>query len=569
MGPGMTAEISGHGNAAPARAGRERGAATEAPYEQVAQSALAGQTPPPVNDRGDRGGRASPPTGTSGAPTGASGSATPYPADAAATPPLPWWLQGPASAHLSAEQANPAWAEMAGAAVPASEAAAAIREPAPSQAGARPGAAVASAAAGTTAGVAEASAAGQKLQALLQPAGPEPRDGVPREPQATKARAGLAGEAEERSPVVSAQRRAGAHIANATHDGVRPAAVSAVRAAQAPAGAADTGEEADPLGDDARSAAARAARRRGERAVRPFEPPRIAATTSAPQAAEAGGVRRAAGPVRFADSASAVATGEGEAGQRVPDAWEGEFGRQAVSERSNGGSLAPYARAFMEGAPTRPAPRAPHEAGGQGATSWTPAAGESAATDRAAFTAPATAPTEADTRLDGLRATVRVQTVRALGAALSEARQEVVVTLRPPSLGRIRIQLQVDQERLHARLQAERPEVEQILWQDRDVLRQRLGEQGLRLETIAVERGAARVAPGAAASDGGSLTDGLDARDAGTSGQAAQDSGGQSEHDSRPHAAHRLRLGAERDVLRTEEPPATPSAPRGAVDVRA
>jgi hypothetical protein len=62
------------------------------------------------------------------------------------------------------------------------------------------------------------------------------------------------------------------------------------------------------------------------------------------------------------------------------------------------------------------------------------------------------------------------------------------VTLDPPELGQVRIQLRVEDKRVFARVGAARSDVERALRAEESSLREGLARQGLRLETLIVDR---------------------------------------------------------------------------------
>jgi flagellar hook-length control protein FliK len=203
--------------------------------------------------------------------------------------------------------------------------------------------------------------------------------------------------------------------------------------------------------------------------------------------------------------------GEERAGDAGPLALTGAAGHAAGSGGATGGSREPRIERPTDWAAPRPtSPPAAQSvsrsesgvqsgldgnssgAGGAKSDGMSPGTDTSTATlaAGAAFASPWPEVSEITTPFGSLRATVRVQTVRALRAAVLAESQNAVVTLDPPGLGRIRIQVRVVADLVAASVRAERPEVERLLRADRQVIRSRLAEQGLRLETLLVERGA-------------------------------------------------------------------------------
>jgi flagellar hook-length control protein FliK len=84
-------------------------------------------------------------------------------------------------------------------------------------------------------------------------------------------------------------------------------------------------------------------------------------------------------------------------------------------------------------------------------------------------------------------AAVSAQTAYWLRASLRASRREAVVTLDPPELGRMRISIRQEGRAVTARITVEMPEVEALLREGADAIRERLGAQGLRLDRLIVE----------------------------------------------------------------------------------
>ncbi len=98
---------------------------------------------------------------------------------------------------------------------------------------------------------------------------------------------------------------------------------------------------------------------------------------------------------------------------------------------------------------------------------------------------------------------VRLQTAYWVRASLQMNQRQSVVTLDPPELGRLRITLERIGERMTARILAERPEVESMLREGREQIRERLSGQGVRVDALLIETPAARISRGAAGGDPG------------------------------------------------------------------
>jgi flagellar hook-length control protein FliK len=84
----------------------------------------------------------------------------------------------------------------------------------------------------------------------------------------------------------------------------------------------------------------------------------------------------------------------------------------------------------------------------------------------------------------------QVRLMQRVARALESARDrggEVRIRLNPPELGLLKVELQVQDGRLHARLEAETPAAQVVLLENVGSLRERLAEQGLRLERFDVD----------------------------------------------------------------------------------
>lgn len=84
----------------------------------------------------------------------------------------------------------------------------------------------------------------------------------------------------------------------------------------------------------------------------------------------------------------------------------------------------------------------------------------------------------------------QVRLLQRVARALESARDrggEVRIRLNPPELGLLKVELQVQDGRLHARLEAETPAAQVVLLENVGSLRERLAEQGLRLERFDVD----------------------------------------------------------------------------------
>jgi flagellar hook-length control protein FliK len=241
-------------------------------------------------------------------------------------------------------------------------------------------------------------------------------------------------------------------------------------------------------------------------------PARAAATRDA-SAADAGHGADAGASVSHANLAP-VARGEKGTGDVGPHALAGAAGAAAGSGGSTGDSRGPRIDGSTEwAAPRSPSLTVTEGAGGAGtgdagtgdqsgidgraagatvAPAQPPATGDAVAA--LAFPAlmsvdGATDPLAVMTASGALRASVRAQAMQALTLAIQSRSREAILTLDPPGLGRIRIHVRIADDVISARVSTERPEIGQMLRADRDLIRARFAEQGLRLETLVIERG--------------------------------------------------------------------------------
>jgi flagellar hook-length control protein FliK len=72
-------------------------------------------------------------------------------------------------------------------------------------------------------------------------------------------------------------------------------------------------------------------------------------------------------------------------------------------------------------------------------------------------------------------------------AAAAERQGEVTIRLSPPELGALRLEARVEDGMLTARMQAETPEAQATILENLSVLRERLAEQGVRIERFDVD----------------------------------------------------------------------------------
>jgi len=171
------------------------------------------------------------------------------------------------------------------------------------------------------------------------------------------------------------------------------------------------------------------------------------------------------------------------------------------------------------------------------------------------------AATETVQALSPRAAHVAAQAAYHLRVASRGGTRETTITLDPPGLGRMRISLKEDGPQLTARLIAELPEVEGLLREGAEMIRERLNRQGLAIDRIVVESAAGRSAAPAQVTDQANWTsslpsfDGLDA-DARRTGQ--QTSG--REDNDRSDRAPRERGAAQDDTESRGRRPANPLA---------
>jgi flagellar hook-length control protein FliK len=94
------------------------------------------------------------------------------------------------------------------------------------------------------------------------------------------------------------------------------------------------------------------------------------------------------------------------------------------------------------------------------------------------------APTAPDIEIDSARLLHRV--ARAFASA-AEQHGPVTIRLSPPELGLLRLEARVEDGLLTARLQAETPEAQAVILENLSSLRERLADQGVRIERFDVE----------------------------------------------------------------------------------
>jgi hypothetical protein len=96
--------------------------------------------------------------------------------------------------------------------------------------------------------------------------------------------------------------------------------------------------------------------------------------------------------------------------------------------------------------------------------------------------------------LDRYAEAIGGQTAYWIRASLRAGRSEASVTLDPPELGRLRISLAQDGLMVTARIRAELPEVESLLREGGERIRERLSSQGVRVDALVIETAPARAA---------------------------------------------------------------------------
>ncbi|MFH1144395.1 MAG: flagellar hook-length control protein FliK [Candidatus Eisenbacteria bacterium] len=171
----------------------------------------------------------------------------------------------------------------------------------------------------------------------------------------------------------------------------------------------------------------------------------------------------------------------GKAGGVEPQIQGEGSGGAAGREASEGGLRSPYDDRSMEGPVSRPVP---FSSVVEAATAREGASGPASA---ASGSSGAPAAGQPAAWLTPLAATLQIQALRGIRLALGDGEHEAVINLNPPQLGRLRIRVRVSGERVSARVQAQRPDVGALLGADREVLREGLEEQGLRLEALIIE----------------------------------------------------------------------------------
>ncbi len=119
-----------------------------------------------------------------------------------------------------------------------------------------------------------------------------------------------------------------------------------------------------------------------------------------------------------------------------------------------------------------------------GETPLTSNEGTQPATNRAPATDNSTPGTDTNTRSDQMRLVQRVS--RAIEAAQQRGGGPIRLRLSPPELGSLRLEVQMDQSTLTARIETETSAARQAILDNLSVLRERLAEQGIRIEQFDV-----------------------------------------------------------------------------------
>ena len=223
--------------------------------------------------------------------------------------------------------------------------------------------------------------------------------------------------------------------------------------------------------------------------------------------------------------------GERGRGDRGIPSWESAA--RPGNEGSEGVSLWRPDTELTEEFPSRPSPQAAAAGAAQ-----TPAQGDLPAVvtpppSRIDSAVEVRSGTETMQALNPRAAHVAAQAAYHLRVATRGGSRETTITLDPPGLGRMRISLKENGPQLTARLTAELPEVEGLLREGAEMLRERLNRQGLAIDRIVVESAAGRSAASAQVTDQANWTsnlpsfDGLDAdaRRAGQQTSGREDSG--------------------------------------------
>lgn len=97
---------------------------------------------------------------------------------------------------------------------------------------------------------------------------------------------------------------------------------------------------------------------------------------------------------------------------------------------------------------------------------------------------------EEDRQADGLSTADRARLVQRVARAVRTAQDrggELQIRLSPPELGQLRLQIQMTDGTLSARIEAESPQAKQVITENLGQLRERLAEQNVRVDRIDVE----------------------------------------------------------------------------------
>ncbi len=156
--------------------------------------------------------------------------------------------------------------------------------------------------------------------------------------------------------------------------------------------------------------------------------------------------------------------------------------------------------------------------------------------------------------------TVSGQTVYWIRASLRAGRRETAVTLDPPQLGRLRISLVQNGPLVTARIRAELPEVESLLREGSERIRERLSSQGVRVDALVIEAAPARAARVAGAPE--AQPHAQDRPDAETASQGGQ------RHPQRPTGQTAREEALRSNDPRDPRPPARGSAASAAPAAR-
>jgi len=140
-------------------------------------------------------------------------------------------------------------------------------------------------------------------------------------------------------------------------------------------------------------------------------------------------------------------------------------------------------------------------------------------------------------------ASIRAQAAEYLRMSLRSNRREILVRLDPPELGRMNIRIQQTGNRTIARIAAQLPEVENLLRDGAEMIRNRLNSQGMRVDSIVVEKLSSQAPTGDLIAREGS--------DSGTQNQSDQSRAGGGEN--RDGLAHEDRSNQRREMNRTDQ----------------